>query len=309
LRDLRPLGAGEVLDRAITLFVRHFWRIMLVCTVALVPIWIDLYYAGIGRGLNEWFDRSILPPGERTRAVRVIVELPGGAARSVLGQAVAYVCMIFGLLGYTACAIAVGRLYTDPSAISLRSAYGRAMYRWFPQLLVSGLFVALIFVALFFVIVVSGIALLILRSTVYPTDVNMIVGSIAIGGTALVSAPILFMWLLASTAIAIESVGPWRAFVRSFKRVLRGTAVWRSLGAALVLTAFGSCFVIVEIIALTTAALLHRHALASLVEGVGMLLLTMLTTCYVVVYVYDLRIRTEGYDLLIAAQGGSAERL
>ena len=35
--DLRPLGAGELLDRAVTLFVRHFAAIAAVVAVAYVP--------------------------------------------------------------------------------------------------------------------------------------------------------------------------------------------------------------------------------------------------------------------------------
>ena len=43
--DLRPLGLGEILDRAVTLFVRRFAVLMLILALVAIPVAVVQYAA------------------------------------------------------------------------------------------------------------------------------------------------------------------------------------------------------------------------------------------------------------------------
>jgi hypothetical protein len=49
-------------------------------------------------------------------------------------------------------------------------------------------------------------------------------------------------------------------------------------------------------------AMTHHDEVTNMAEALGTIVLNTLLVCYLVVYVVDLRIRVEGYDLQLAAQ-------
>ncbi|MBV8530064.1 MAG: hypothetical protein JO104_02005, partial [Candidatus Eremiobacteraeota bacterium] len=42
--ELRPLGFGEIFDRAITLYVRNFWPFFAIVLVLIVPLAVVQYF-------------------------------------------------------------------------------------------------------------------------------------------------------------------------------------------------------------------------------------------------------------------------
>jgi hypothetical protein len=304
LRDLRPFDAGEILDRAITLLIRYFWKLTLVSVAAVLPIAILTYAANpnsMSRGVNAWLGYAVIPARESApRAPIICVEPEHWYA--LLTAIVLILSALIALLGFTACAIAVSHWHAG-TPISFGRAYSRAAGRWLSQIALTGIFVAMVSVGLFLFLIVVGTVALALHARGASPSVSLAIGIGVLGAIAVMSVPVFFLWQVASTAVAVEDAGPWRACVRACKRTFARRVIWRSALVAGVLAAFESVgFLIVETLALIANRLSHHDALASVVEWLGLFALGLIVLCYLVVYVSDLRIRTEGYDLSHALQ-------
>src|SRR5471030_1178201 len=118
---LRPLGAGEVLDRAVTLFVRQFFPLVLTLAVAVIPVAIVSYVSHPTAAANAWqnlISPAPVQPGHETEVLkRALTQFVTPAA--ALGL---LVTMIVITIANTACAIVAVAAYRGAS-VSIVEAF------------------------------------------------------------------------------------------------------------------------------------------------------------------------------------------
>ncbi len=307
--DLRPLGIGEILDRAVTVFVRHFAVIVFILALVAVPLAIvqyaaspstDSFFTDLQRALN-------VPPGHTAERDAILREL---SAKNRVGAVTFLIVLVAGVLGAlasTACTIAIAQAYRG-GVPSVREVYREALRRWLPQLAAILIFVGVAVVVVIIEIIVIALAAV---AVVALSSVSRIAG-IALGiPVALVVIPgyflsivcLYFVAQMTSVSIALEEPNPIRGIAHGVRRTLAPAVFWRS---ALVGTIAFAVSLIGALVLLSIggvlAALTHFSALAPVVSVVGGLAINGLVATFLVVYATDVRVRREGYDLELAAR-------
>jgi hypothetical protein len=268
--DLRPLGIGEILDAGIKLFLRH-WRTLVISVIGLIlPVQIlsALVTASVA---PEQFDLTSTESGVQD----------GEEAEFLIGQGViALLSVISVLLATAVCFKAVADAYlgVEPEwRRSLRFAV-RRLGGLLGVAIVGGILVGLATIAL----VVPGIWLFVMYSVAVP-------------------------------AMLLERIGPVQALRRSF-RLVRGRW-WSTAGTLLVgylligiigALVSGAIMVIPSVVAEDNTLV---GALGAVVGGtVGSVLTTPYSAAVVTLLYFDLRVRKEGLDLQLIAEGAGVER-
>ena len=267
---MRPLGIGEILDAGIKLFARH-WRPLVLSVVGLIlPVQI----------LSALVTASVAPEQFDLTTSETGVE-EGEEAEFLIGQGVIAVLSIVSVLLATAVcfkAVADAYLGVEPEwRRSLRFAV-RRLGGLFGVAVVGGFLVLLGMIAL----ILPGIWLFVMYSVAVP-------------------------------ALLLERIGPVAALRRSFGLV-RGRW-WPTAGVLLVgyvlIGIVGALvtgvFLLIPSVAADGNAL--AGALGSVVGGtVGSVLTTPYSAAVVTLLYFDLRVRKEGLDLQLIAEGAGVER-
>lgn len=286
---LRPLGFGEVLDGAFTLYRRHFPTLFATALVAVIPI--TLLMSSI-ENVSLTMDRggAVSP----AMANRVLLSFP---------PLMLLWAVVWAALTHQTASAYRGR------APTLRDGYTAAA-RALPRLIGSGMVVALIAIALILGIsLLSGAivaALLAIGAGAVPAATMGLI-MLAAGAATLVAMATIFAVV---PAIVVEGAGPWSALKRS-SRLARGART-RIIGIMVVC----SLIVVLPTIGLAVAvgmgtALWDSAAAVSLspVQLFAQQLIAIMTGalttpfiigCVTVLY-FDRRVRTEAYDLEVAA--------
>jgi hypothetical protein len=308
--DLRPLGAGEILDRAVTLFVRHFWPLVLILALVVVPLQIISHFvqpSDLAKLLNDYQRLLAVPAGHPEQQTKILREMSAGSAFTPGSVLVILIAVLVSPLATTACAILASVNYRG-GPISVLTAYRQAVRRWFAQVITTivfialyiGLVIAIVLIMVLFVLLVGMIAAL-------SQTAGLVVGiplGLAFLAVALIGVLLLyFAWELATVSIAIEEPDPGRAIGRSFRRTLGRGLFWRSVlaGLILVVVTFGGALVVGAVGGIL-AVLTHLSVLVSIFQAIASVVINALLVCYLVVYLYDVRVRREGYDLSLASQ-------
>ena len=278
--DLRPLDLGEILDRAVTLFVRRFSAIVTAIAVAYVPFafvqwalgWLVLYKTRLTR--EEW---------------------------SSFGLDVVLGVLVFAL-SRTAVAAIVGAAYMSRS-LSLGAAYLLAARRFGAQIVVN-IVTALIGGAILIVAAIPVIIMTIIATSGGSRGIVPILIALGIAG---VVAIVLGAWLflgyeLATVRLAAHAQNGYTAVAAA----LRATVFrrpWRSLLAAgtLLLVQVGGALILSGIAELMPSPGLHAFMMFG-VGSAGTILIEALTVTFLVVYDVDIAVRYEGLDLAVALE-------
>jgi hypothetical protein len=268
--DLRPLGIGEILDAGIKLFLRH-WRPLVLSVVGLIlPVQI----------LSALVTASVAPEQFDLTSTESGVE-EGEEAEFLIGQGViALLSVVSVLLATAVCFKAVADAYlgVEPEwRRSLRFAV-RRLGGLLGVAIVGGIFVALATVAL----IVPGVWLFVSYSVAVP-------------------------------ALLLERIGPIDALRRSF-RLVRGRW-WSTAGTLLVgYLLIGILGALVTGVIMVVPSLVAEGntlvgALGAVVGGtVGSVLTTPYSAAVVTLLYFDLRVRKEGLDLQLIAEGADVQR-
>jgi hypothetical protein len=310
--ELRPLGAGEILDRAVTLFVRRFVPMVALLGVAIAPLMIvDAIIApGSARVFSD-FGR-VLTSGGGSAAQDALSALSRDSTSS--GQAVA-IGVLGGavrLLMWSAIVAYVAAVYAG-GTLAVADAYRIGVRRWPAQFLIALAFIVLAVIAMIpiltaYVLSIFGVvALIALKAGMIAAIFGVLAAIAIIGAFAILFAWIYMTYQLAAVAVVTESLSPIAAIAAALRRTVSRATFWRTVlaglivgivseGAALPLVAIGSAL----------SALTHISALYFAVLGVGSILLEGLVAAYVVVYATDVRVRREGLDLLAVSSGTPA---
>jgi hypothetical protein len=304
--DLRPLGAGEMLDRAITLYVRRFAAIVAVLAVVSVPL-VALQALVAPQAAHVFTDigRMLSAAGNAaaTRAAADAISrdnTTGPLAIVVLfGASLVRVLMWCALVTLLAAAYAGART-------TVGDAYRFALKRWFPLIVVSltfmvlGGFAAIPVVIMYVLVLLAVVALGALHFTVALVVVGVLGVLLVLALAAVVGAMVFMAYELSAVAIVTETgdpiaaigIGLGRAFARGMKR--------RTLvgGLVVLLVSQAGALPLVAVAAIATAAT-HVDALYFAILGAGGVLLDGIVAAFVVVFAVDARVRREGLDLVV----------
>ncbi len=307
---LRPLGLGEILDRAVNLSVKYVTTFALIYAAFAVPMAI-LQYLG---------------SGDQTRSLTALSELL--RAQAAGGKAASPASLSSLLSNYPVLTPALGLLwaafffiYPLPKAaliVATSSAYLRgaadfgqayrtALRRWLPLIALNVLYVlcaSVLYVVFVFAGVVIVLALSAVTATMHALGVALSV--------AVLIALVVFAFLFALVAVLAYEVSTFTcvledasflgAFGRGVERVFRGAGLRRSLVVGL---AYIAVVIAITVVAAMGAVVLFSLLHSPVVDAIFSTLLSLATAAFVTAFVgifyFDLRVRGEGFDLQLAA--------
>ena len=304
--ELRPLGAGEMLDRAITLFVRRFAAIVAVLAVVSVPIVVlqaivsphaahvfgDMgrLIAAAGNPVASREAADAIARDDRTGPLSVIVLFGASVVRTLMW------CALVTLL-----AAAYAGVQT-----TVGEAYRFALRRWFPFILVSltflvvGGFAALPIVIMYVLVLLAVVGLAALHYTVALVIVGVL-GVLLVFAVAAVVGSLVFMaYELAAVAVVTETANAAEAIGIGMRRAFAPGMKRRTLigGLVVLLVSQAGALPLIGLAAVLTAVT-HIDALYFAVLGAGGVLLDGIVAAFVVVFAVDARVRREGFDLVL----------
>ncbi|HEX9682012.1 MAG TPA: glycerophosphoryl diester phosphodiesterase membrane domain-containing protein [Acidimicrobiales bacterium] len=293
---IRPLRLGEILDHSFRL-LRHQAKVLVTITaIFVVPLnivtgWLTRDLFG-GLGLGEVLDdptttQTVVDGGDATGALASLA--------SLLTSAVVLPLIAGGVVAVVADAY-LGRPTSVPDALGLIRRRGLGLIgAWFLSHL-------LVFtVALLPLAAVIGMAL-----AGVEVDSAIAVGITVIGlamGT-LVALAVAARFMVVAPALVEERLGPWRAIRRSW-RLVRGR-VWSVVGVWLVSGLLASVLSTVlsgpaQIVGLAVGMDQWGWLLVAAGTIVAQLVVTPFTAIVATLVYFDLRIRSEGFDLALLA--------
>jgi hypothetical protein len=304
--ELRPLGAGEMLDRAITLYVRRFALIVAVLAVVTVPV--VLLQALVAPHTGQMFTdvAQILAAGPNSGAAQRAADDLARQQSSPLYYLVVVGALVARLLMWCAILAVVAAAYAGAET-SVGAAYRLALRRWLPLVVVSlafailAMFAAVPVFVLYFVLIVAVVALSALHQVVATIALAIVGFLIVLAGMVVVGSLAYMSYDLAAVAMVTETGNPVEAIGIGLRRAFAPGMKRRTLVAGLVmlLVSQAGALPILALAAVTTA-LTHVDALYFAILGVGSVLLDGLVASFVVVYAFDVRVRREGLDLVVS---------
>lgn len=296
--QLRPLGIGEIFDRAVTLYVRNFPLFAIISAFVIVPISIVNYFAiGQQSGTYAQILDQIQHP---TRSASQMPAMPFSPWFLVLIA----VSLAITPFMYVAMAAAVGRIYGG-KAVDWRVAYGTALRHAGGIILTTilqGFIIGTAAVAGGFALVLAMVAAILLIRFVPPLGVVTIVLSALVFLAYVIALMLCYLAIaLAFDAIGIEEASFAAALSSGFVRVFNRTELGK---ATLVCLAFSAVQFGLVAVSLAGAALiqtfLHQAALQALFSGALSLVSTGFIGVLIAVYYFDVRVRREGLDMQAA---------
>lgn len=297
---LRPLGIGEIFDRAVTLYVRQFAVLTLIMLTILLPLTILSYFGTFG---NATYQQILQQATHPARAAP-----PPSIATLLQFEGMVFIVVILQLFlipfANVAITAAVGALYRAESP-TWRQCYAVSVRRW-PAILGTAFMEIVILGAIVFA---GSLAFgLMIAIGVVATR-----GSVAAVVVLGILAFILFIaWLLAMflvaialgfafNAIGIEGSPAFAAIGLGFARIFNRRELGR---AALVVLAIGAIYAGIYVVVLAmlglVQALTHNFGLAEIATVPISLVSNTFIALLFAIYYFDVRVRREGLDMQAA---------
>jgi hypothetical protein len=304
--ELRPLGAGEMLDRAITLFVRRFAAIVAVLAVVSVPLIVlqalaAPHAAHVFGDLARVFSAAGNPAASRAAADAIAADDRTGPVTVIVLLAAAIVRPLMWCALVTVLAAAYAGVQT-----SIGDAYRFALRRWFPLILVSltfavlGGFAAVPIIIVYLLVLLAVVAFSALHYTVALVIVGVVGVLLVIGLAAVIGALVLMAYELSAVAVVTETASPVEAIGIGMRRAFAPGMKRRTVVGGLVVLLVSQVGTLPLIgVAAVVAAVTHVDALYFAIIGVGTVLLDGIVAAFVVVFAVDARVRREGFDLIL----------
>jgi len=298
--ELRPLGFGEIFDRAVTLYIRNIVPFVAIVMVLVLPLSLFTYVVDrISQPEYDMWWRIIQHP---THAPPT--QLPNFFT-SPLYDVSLIATVLFAFIAWpfalNAVAVGVARLYGG-RPVEFRACYSSVLHRW-PQILGMLGFELLIFLGWYVVTLVVAIIVVLVAAAMGALSPALaaVFGVLAVFIVLLVMLPLLGPLIVALSfgmyAIVIEGRGTVESLYLGFGRVFNRAEFWRALLFALATMAvlFGASLIFSGIAFI--AAVLHLPGLETLVQSVPNAIISPFGVVLLSVYYFDVRIRREGFDL------------
>ncbi len=293
--EVRPLDLGDIFDRAINLYTRHFRAFVGIALFAIVPLAIVQYVMLRFEGPQLDAMIAVWQHPERlgTERFPTIFDSPTTIALTVISVLVGYLVMSFAT-----CAVAVGTSYVYRNEpIDVGAAY-RPVFACWPAIL-GVLAMALGVLVVCYVVTVLVVSVpLIVGVMVSPVLVFIvpIIALVAIVAIFLALALILVTGAFAFFGIVIEgySVGDAvrQAVSRIFTRPQFGRALLCSISAGAVMTVPAG---LVDTLAFL--GLGRWPAAYVAIDSIVRCAFLPFSALILAIYYFDVRVRREGFDL------------
>jgi hypothetical protein len=309
---LRPLGVGEVLDRAVNLCVKHFVPLTLIFLVYAIPYAVVQYFATKDTTSMVQALVASIQSGKNGDPAELSRQLSSGSAPNIwLGVLLVLTFFIYPVPA-AALIVAAASFYLGRPT-SFQEAYSAALPRWGHLLglnIMYGFAVGFLYLALGFatIILVFGIAFLYALSHVAGIVIGIIAGTIAALFIFALLLVLVLAWQVSYYGCVLEQQNLAVAFVQGMKRVFFGIGLQRALlvGLAYVAIALGISFV--SVIGETVLVGLLKSGIAGTIYTTLVRIATAaFTTAFIAIFYFDLRVREEGLDLQMAALAAKSE--
>ena len=261
--QLRPLGVGEMVDAAIKLYLRHASTLLQLTAIVLVPVTL----IGLILQLAAMPDELVRPGGEIPSD-----ELAGFIVVAILSLLLGFLAT---LLATGACFRAVSEAYLGRTP-EVRSSLSFAA-RKLPSLILASIVVSIMVVVGFLAFIVPGIYLAVAFAVVIPV-------------------------------LLFEGV-PTGSALRRSRDLVQGLW-WPTFGTVLVgviLIPFIVGIIVTVVFGIILAAGAESAGANIVLDTIGGLISSLITTplqaAVLTVLYFDLRVRKEGFDLQLLAQG------
>jgi len=296
--DLRPLSIGEILDRAIAVFIRHAGVFLLALALIAIPpaiIEVILVPHGISGPFAE-LQQIFTHSNDPVLMQQILKKTQAEQAPAFLGSFLIYLGFLWEL---TAASVIAVDLFNG-TAPSLRRALQRGLARYLPAVVVSlgyGVMAgaALIGLGIALIPVFLLVALLSALTPVLGVIVGIFFALVFIAALVFFGSIASLSWTIAIVAVATEEGNPIRAIGSGLRRTFARSLLVRSflVGLAIYLVRFGG-----SLLGLGIGALLvvftKVDSLVIVPATVMSLVITGVVIAFVARYTLDLRIRREG---------------
>ncbi len=311
-----PLSLGELLDRSFRLYRARFGALLLTAAAVMIPI-------GIIQGVTTTRSYATL-----TGATERLAADPNStqAAMAVLGPTLSYFGQTF--LVTLLLLLAYGLVSLALSIQSAAALHGETLtvgeglrrgLRRVPALIGMGILQGLAYLGITLVVMIPLIILGVIAAAAIGAGGAIGGGdNLAVAGATvailcgylvavvLVMIPWLYLaarWVAALPALALENLGATKALGRSWR--LTKKRVWRSFGYVFLLSLLSLLVISLPLIVIQQALLaVLPLAQSPVILGLSTALSSLLGVLWqplyaaaIVLFYYDLRVRTEDYDL------------
>ncbi len=301
---LRPLGIGEIFDRAVTLYVRHFGLFTLIMLVVVLPLTIASYFATFGNTAYQQILEQATHPG-RTAAPSPVILSNMLQVYNILFLVVVLELLLMPFAN-VATAAGVAALYRAQRP-TWPQCYAAAVHRW-PAIL-GAEFMALIILG---AVVIAGsllfggtvgVGIFLVRGSTFGIVVFSIVLILLMLVWLMSMALCAFALGFAFNAIAVEGAGVFAAISLGFSRIFGRRELWRAALVVLALFAISlGMYIVLALLAAIAEGIVHNLTLYELVTAPLSLISNTFTALLFAVYYFDVRVRREGLDMQSALE-------
>jgi hypothetical protein len=298
--ELRPLGFGEIFDRAVTLYVRNFVPFAAIVMVLIVPSALLQYL--IDRASQPQFNallQILVHPGSApTQNIPTAFTSPALVGVLIALLVLTYVIWPFSL---NAVAVGVARLYRN-RPVDFSVCYEVVLRRW-GQILGVIVVDVVVLLGWYFAVLLLVLAVVFLVAALGAISSQLIFwfGFAAgiIGFTVLLPtlAPLVVALTFAMYSVVIEERGVIESVSLGFARVFNRQEFWRallfSIAAGALILAGSTVFSFIGLF----AAFAHLPSLEAIIESLGRAVVTPFGVVLLAIYYFDVRIRREAFDL------------
>jgi hypothetical protein len=298
--ELRPLGFGEIFDRAVTLYIRNFVPFAAIVMVLVLPLAILQYY--LDRAAQPQFDailKILTSPGHTAPPnLPNMYESPATIVLMVVTILLVYLIWPFSL---NAVAVGVARLYRS-RPVDFRACYQVVLQRWsqilalmFVEFLVLvGWYVAAILIIVAVVFVIAALSAASAAFAFWFGFVGFIIVFVAM---VPLLAPLFVALTFAMYATVIEESPVIPSLLQGFARVFNRGEFWRALLFAIatgaVVAGASTAFSVLGML----AAFAHLPSVEAIIESLSRAVIGPFGVVLLAIYYFDVRIRREGFDL------------
>jgi hypothetical protein len=299
--ELRPLGFGEIFDRAVTLYIRNFVPFAAIVVVLILPQAIVEYFIDLRS--QPQFDAlvTILTHPGRAHPATLPTAFTS-ASTGVLYAVLAVMTYVLWPLALNAVAVGVARRYRD-LPVEFRACYEAVLRRW-PQiigLIALGLLIILVWYGAIFVAFMLFAVLLALLVAPLGPGLGILVITLVVTLAVLIllisGAPLLVALTFAMYGTVIEEQPMIEALVLAFNRIFNRLEFRRallfSIAAGAITFAGSLMFGFVSLF----AAYAHLPLLETMIDALSRAVVTPFAAVLLAVYYFDVRIRVEALDL------------
>jgi len=312
-RTLRPLGLGEILDRAVTLCVKHFVIFALIWVVFALPLAI-LQYLGtedqtkIFAALSEILKQS--NAGKSTDPSSIAAALQGKPILNGWTAVYFLALLFFSPLASAALVAAAGAIYLG-GRLDFGSAYRAALARYWHLLgynLIWLLSAGVLYVAIVFVTAILAIGFIALGSALKGAGVAIAVvfGVVLVLTIVAFAMIVLVAYNVGFYVCILERRGFVDAFAAGIGRIFNRVGFLRALWLGLAYMAIGIGVWILNVMGQGILfTLLHSRVVGTAFNALVSVGIAGFTTAFMTIFYFDLRVREEGLDLQLAAQASA----